>query len=118
MAVQTTTIVIHNHNSEHYIIIVLGYWILILKLFHSKFKFNTTFQSRILKNIVFKINLLRNNFIIIFQYHEDGKSVSLGNQNFNQILHSLLSQFEEANRVWYLGIASIVPPRYLLTITY
>ena len=47
-----------------------------------------------------------------------GYVVSLGNNNFNQILtykHSLLSQFEEAK---YLEIASIVPSRYLLTITY
>ena len=50
-----------------------------------------------------------------------GKSVSLGNKNFNQIhtyKHSLLSQFEDANSIWYLGIASIVPSRYLLTNTY
>ena len=39
VVVQTTTIVIHNHNREQYII-VLGYWIMILNLFHSKFILN------------------------------------------------------------------------------
>ena len=37
-------VVIHNHSREHYII-VLGYSIMILKLFHSRFILNKTFCS-------------------------------------------------------------------------